>query len=268
MDWKNLDQFTLGIRQLSIKRDLNFESFLEDLEYGKQKQKKVFVAFMCCPDYSYKVDNNGWCTYTHSSLRYGPGMMCYAYSEAILELAEISNKTESFLRIVLFYGDNEANDKNILEKLALTKKEFKDRVNCNISSGENQIKMLLQYYFPENKYLQIQAIGLSNTLYHNENVEIAQKKIKTVEVSEIELVAEKRRIVIESMYGLKFPKDSIEILDKAREQVLDRMIVGTALCNKRLKGNLYSLVSLTPPSLISFFNFGNKEKVPILRLGN
>lgn len=268
MDWKNLDQYTLGIRQLPIKKDCQYLRLIGDFELAKKNRKKVYIAFFCCPDYSYKIDSSGWCSYNHKTLGYGPGMTAYAYVRAILEIASIANELKTVTEVVLFYGDNEADDPFILKRLKISRGEFLNRVRCSISLGRIHVETVVTHYFPNNRYLFVKAVGLRDTIYREENKLLAMQKVNKIGESEIYIVAKKRRKLIESMYGLEWPKDCKKILDKAREQIFDRIIVGTALSRERIKGNFYSVVSLTPPVLIKFFNFGNDKKVPIVKLGH
>ncbi len=270
MDFSKLEELTGGLRLRLlplIKKDRDFKKFLTDVDVANKNNKPVFVALICCPDYSYKLSNDGWITYSHEKLGFGPGIMAVAYSKAVLELTQEVLRMNGKLKIVLFYGDTESKCKEILKKIHLNKERFEARVKCNISAGKLYYENLIFQYFPNQKDITLLSVGLDSTLYKKNIINISNEKIASINFKEIENIADQRQKVIRSLYGFDENVNNNLILEKARGQILDRIIVGTALSEERTNGSLYSLISLTPRCLLAYFNFMNEEKIPILKLG-
>src|SRR3989344_790333 len=134
------------LRQIPVKKNKVYINFINDLKYRKHQN----IAVLCCPDYSFKFTRNGWAEYDHKAVGYGPGMLCLAYTTALMEIIQAAIKHNSSLNIYLFYGNNEADDKEILDKIGLDKNEFIHRIMCNQISGFQHYGNLIDELFGEN----------------------------------------------------------------------------------------------------------------------
>lgn len=265
MAFENLPDFVGKIRTLPLKKDTIYKTYLKSL-----KNKEVAnIALICCSDYSYDIDNSGWVQYNHKKLNSGEGMMACAYSLASLQLITKLSRMGIPIRLLLFYGDNEAYDLDILKRLKITKKEFLAKTKQSMSTGRTFYQNLIYEYFPKNDNIDIHAFSIQEVIYENKKVNVvAQKRLKTIRKKDLEHIVSERKEVISSMYGIDLRSQPDLFIEKAKTQIFDRLIVGSYFSEQIDNQNSWSLFTLTPPSLKPWINYKNRKRVTIFSLGN
>lgn len=263
MDYSLLVDLVGKLRLLDIDKNEAYDSVIADsMEVGG-----AYVGLLCCPDYSFKVDSNGWATYDHKELRNGVGMMAQLYSKAILQLVNEIEMVKGHITIVLYYADNEAFDKKIQTKVGKSTEEFLQSVNMSMIKGQNFYEQMFFEYFSKSKEsFKVVSIGMNGIFYNKENLSKANKFVSDIDIQTIDEIVEQRKKVLISLNGLIDPHIS-ELRELAKGQILDRAVVGIKLSEERTKGNKYSILSLTPKSLVPYFNISCNH-IPILSLGS
>ncbi|OGM09026.1 hypothetical protein A2W13_00500 [Candidatus Woesebacteria bacterium RBG_16_36_11] len=267
---KTLKHLTGGLRTIPIKENAEYRLFLEDFKSAKKTGKPIEIWIMCCPDYSYSVDSSGWGEYDYKSLGFGPGMMCKAYSQAIIEIVKLISKNKIDGKISLYYGDIESKDKERLKQLNIDEYHFLGRIRGSYASSVNYIHDLNNSFIgslPHKTELTIKSFGMMDNIYNQKTNNIAEKKIKLISSKELKNVALLRKDVIENTYKKRYETNRSFFLDKAKEQIMDRLIVGSAASQERERGKLINILTVTIPELIVYFNFMNNLHIPILTLG-
>lgn len=267
MDFK---PFVGKLRLLSLNRKGDFPKFIIDIQNAKKSHKPVIVVILCCPDYSYKVNNSGWARFTFEDLNFGPGMVSLAYTKAVLDITDELRARGVKGKIIAAYGDNEIRDRERLRALHITESQFKNKVRCNQSSGAIYFQSLLETYEEEDgkptNYMTIESTGMLKRFYKLKIMKIVKEKLLSIKQEEIEKVVNSRKEIIRDTYHIKYSDNPQFFFNKAKEQILDRLIVGTALSLERQEDKLISILTLTVPTLLKFFNYRNSKYVPVLNL--
>jgi len=104
-------------------------------------------------------------------------------------------------------------------------------------------------------------------IWHPDFNSINEGKEVFLHLTELKNVALLRKDVIENTYKKRYETNRSFFLDKAKEQIMDRLIVGSAASQERERGKLINILTVTIPELIVYFNFMNNLHIPILTLG-
>lgn len=256
----DLSELVGGLRLLPLSHQGDFYKFIEDVKKAKKTGQKLFIVFLCCPDYSYKIDSSGWGTFNYEELNYGPGMVALVYARAFLDIVKELKRHNVKGKIILAYGDDEVEDQSRLRALGVNKDKFIQCVRCSQSAARI-------FYEDLSREVEIDSLGMNNRFYLPKIKKLAKKKLDFITKKEVEEIVKTRKKVITDTYRVKYENAPKFFYDKARRQIFDRLIIGTALSIEREKGKLISVLTLTIPSLRKFFNFKNNQYVPVLTVG-
>jgi hypothetical protein len=268
----NFKELAGNLRIVGLQQNDQYSLLTEELKNSQSADKEIFVTFLCCPDYSYKVDNSGWAISNHKELNIGIGLTGLIFIQAFIEIVEMSVKYKARVKITFAYGDNEVDDPDRLTALNLSPDEFISKVQCSISSARIFYSDLLQEWYKEQKIednntIRVDALGMKNRFYTDQTTKLAWQKVNSISKDEINDLVEKRKSVIESTYKKSYTDNLEFFYAKTLEQVFDRVVIGSALAQEREKGKKTIIVSQSIPSMMGYFNYKNNVHVPSLNLG-
>lgn len=265
MSFDSLPNYIGKIRTLPIKKNKAFYDYLNLAE----KSGSAYLGLLCCPDYSYKIDRNGWCTYDHDHLNDGEGMMAKAYSLAVLQLTKSLLEKDVFVNIILFYGDNEAYDEEILSRLDISKEYFLDQIKLSMARGKILYQNLLNIFFSIDDSYSVSSVSMNEVIYNNKKIgKIANTRMNTISKRVVSETVKTRKDVLISMYGKDLENNSQLLEDKAQLQIYDRIVVGSYFNgSKYISGKNWGLFTLSTPGLKRIIKNEKRNGLTVFEFG-